>query len=73
MADNVTSLFRSAAGHSPSMAALAMRRPRRRLMPNATAKHTEKPPQNAATKPNWRTWSDEIFDIATNISDGNAK
>ena len=35
------------------MLALATRRPRNRLMANATAKLTAKPPQNAPTKPNW--------------------
>ena len=39
-------------------------------MAKATAKLTAKPPQNAATKPNWRTWSGVILDIATNMSEG---
>ena len=42
-------------------------------MANAAAKLTAKPPQNAPTKPNWRTWSGVIFDIATNISEGSAR
>ena len=39
------------AASSPSMPALAMRRPRKRLVAYATAKVTEKPPQKAATNP----------------------